>query len=136
MESYQNNQKNKLNTPHAIEKNLDKIIIQRMRGESHLSPLSYNPRYQEDGASRLILLGNRSIIINKDNENDHYKSLLGNNYFGNIQHQYLNQRNFYDRMWNLHNENTKHEVEKNKENDIIINKIMDERKKTEENDKQ
>ena len=135
MESYQNNKKTKLNTPHAIETYLDKIIIQRMRGESHLSPLSYNPRYQEDVASRLILQGNRSIIINKDNENDYYKSLLGNNYFGNIQHQYLNQRNFYDRMWNLHNENTQQEVEKNIETDII-SKIVDDRKKIEENEKQ
>jgi hypothetical protein len=101
MESYKPDFHKNYRSPQEIEKNLDKIIIQRMRGESSYSPFKYSPSYQQDQFSRLILQGNRSIVSPNPLPVVNSNPYLGDKYFGNIQHQYLNQENSYNRMWNI-----------------------------------
>lgn len=111
MEAIYQNDKMTTKTPLTIEKNLDKIILQKMRGESALSPLKYTPSYQNDQISRLILYGNRSMITPNPNNQDIYKKPYNSNgYFSNVQHQYLNNRNYYDRLWNLNKNNEEYET--------------------------
>jgi hypothetical protein len=105
MEAIYQNDKMTIKTPLSIEKNLDKIILQKMKGESYLSPLKYTPSYQGDQVSRLILYGNRSIVSSKPNNIDNINKPYNlNGYFGNVQHQYLNNKNYIDKLWNLNKE--------------------------------
>lgn len=123
MESYKSEFNKNYYNQKQIEKNLDKIIIQRMRGESSYSPFKYTPIYQQDQFSRLILQGNRSIINPNNLESFGTKSSpsSGNKYFGNIQHQYLNQENSYNTKWNINNKDNsaQHEVKYDDRNNKI-----------------
>jgi hypothetical protein len=107
METYKEQPNKQYNSPHEIEKNLDRLIMQRMRGESSFSPFKYSPKYQEDQFSRLILQGNRKIVNANPYkpQGGNFNPYLGDQYFGNIQHQYLNQQNYYDRIWNINHIN-------------------------------
>ena len=123
--NYTNNQRYqrdlRTESPLLIEKNLDSLIRKNMRGESSFSPLNYYPEYQEDKLSRFILHGNRGIINPKTGN---MPDQFNNGYFSSIQHKYLNEINFQERMWNLNkdaynNNLNKYEDKRNQNVDVI-----------------